>query len=182
PMGSLRGFALPLLVRLYVGSKRGGKADAPSRPTTGTRRGAADAAYPQQRPTKLEFEKELVGKVAQWAPDRELYFVCDSAYAARTTLEQRPANVHVVSRLRMDAALWTPPPPRRPGQQGRPRKRGRRLPTPRAVAAQCRQWHTVPVTLYGRTVHVHYCSYTALWYQALRDQPVRIVVVRDPTA
>ena len=35
PMGRGRGFALPLLVRLYTGAKRGGRADAPSRPTHG---------------------------------------------------------------------------------------------------------------------------------------------------
>ena len=46
----------------------------------------------------------------------------DSAYAGRTILEDRPANVHVLSRLRLDAALYAPPPPRRPGQQGRPRR------------------------------------------------------------
>jgi hypothetical protein len=96
-------------------------------------------------------------------------------------LEARPANVHVVSRLRLDAALWTSPPPRRQGQKGRPRKRGRRLPTPKVVAAQCRRWRTVPVTLYGRAVRVQYVPYTALWYQALRDQPVQIVLVRDPS-
>ena len=181
PMGPLRGFALPILVRLYVGSKRGGTADAPARPTTGKRRQAADAAYPAERPTKLALQKEMVAQVAQWAGDRRVYLVCDGAYAARTTLEARPAQVQVISRLRLDAALWTRPPRRRPGQQGRPRKRGRRLPAPKVVAAQCRKWRTVPVTLYGRVVRVQYFSYTALWYQALRDQPVQIVVVRDPS-
>ena len=182
PMGRAQGFALPILVRLYVGAKRGGAADAPSRPTAGQRRRAADAAYPKEpRPTRLALAQEMVALVAQWAPDRRLYFVCDSAYAARTTLEQRPRQVHVVSRLRMDAALWTPPPPRRPGQKGRPRKRGRRLPAPKAVAAQCRRWRPLRVTLYGRVVTVQYVAYTALWYQALRDQPVQLVIVRDPT-
>src|SRR5207248_1214887 len=44
PMGGRRGFALPILVRLFVGSKRGGRADAPSRPGSGRRRQAAEAA------------------------------------------------------------------------------------------------------------------------------------------
>src|SRR4051812_40764798 len=34
---------------------------------------------------------------------------------------------------------------------------------------------------YGRPVTPHVWTATALWYQALRDQPVRLVVVRDPT-
>ena len=110
-----------------------------------------------------------------------IFVVCDSAYAARVTLEARPANVHVISRLRMDAALWTSPPPRRPGQKGRPRRRGRRLPTPQTTARQCRKWHSLTVAIYGRTVTTQAFSFTALWYTALPSQPVRIVVVRDPS-
>src|SRR3954463_2935759 len=45
PLGRNRGVALPLLVRLYTGAKRGGRADAPSRPTTDQRRQGADTAH-----------------------------------------------------------------------------------------------------------------------------------------
>ena len=89
------------------------------------------------------------------------FVVCDSAYAASTILEGRPERVHVISRLRMDAALWTSPPPRRPGQKGRPRKKGRRLPHPTAIAAQCRKWRALPVTIYGREVTTRSFSFTA---------------------
>jgi hypothetical protein len=182
PMGGRRGFALPVLCRLFVGAKRGGKADAPSRPGSGRRRQAADAAFRDTpRATKLELLRELVTQVAQWAPERAIYLVCDSAYVGRAILEQRPPGVQVISRLRMDAALWTSPPKRHPGQKGRPRRKGRRLPNPQSAAARCRKWRSVLVTIYGRTVRTHLFSYTALWYSALRDQPLRIVVVRDPT-
>ena len=62
----------------------------------------------------------------------------------------------------------------------RPRKRGHRLPTPKAMAATRRRWDPLPVTLYGRQVTPLVFGCTALWYGALRDQPVRIVIVRDP--
>jgi hypothetical protein len=39
----------------------------------------------------------------------------------------------------------------------------------------------LPLTLYGRRVSPQGFTLTALWYGALRDQPVRIVVVRDPS-
>jgi hypothetical protein len=83
PMGGARGFALPVLFRLYVGAKRGGQRDAPSRSTTGARLKAAQAAHPpaSKRPTKLELARELLGLVATWAGDRALYAVVDSAYA-----------------------------------------------------------------------------------------------------
>jgi len=81
----------------------------------------------------------------------------------------------------MDAALWTLPPPRQPGQKGRPRKRGARLPTPAAQAQGRLHWHQLRVTLYGRTVRPLVFRGTALWYSVWRDAPVRYVVVRDPS-
>jgi DDE superfamily endonuclease len=182
PMGRGRGFALPVLVRLYTGAKRGGRADAPSRPTAGKRRQVAETAHAaRDRRTTLELLREMTGLVAGWAPDRAFYLVVDSAYAGRALLEQRPANVQVVSRLRLDAALWAPAPKRRPGQKGRPRRRGGRLPTPQQVAARCRHWPALPVTSYGRTITTQVRTLRALWYGALREQPVQIVLVRDPT-
>src|SRR5215210_7551488 len=182
PMGGSRGFALPLLFRLYVGAKRGGTKDAPGRPRRGTRQQAAERAHAAHpRPTKLALAREMLALVAGWADGRPVYAVVDSAYAARTLLEDRPANVHVLSRLRPDAALWARPGRRRPGQRGRPRRKGHRLPTPKAMAATRRRWDPLPVTLYGRHVTPLVFGCTALWYGALRDQPVRIVVVRDPS-
>jgi DDE superfamily endonuclease len=182
PMGRGRGFALPLLVRLYTGAKRGGRADAPSRPTTGKRQQVAEAAHAaRDRRTKLELLGEMVAIVAGWAPERTVYLAVDSAYAGRVLLEHRPPNVQVVSRLRRDAALWAPAPKRRAGQKGRPRRRGARLPTPQQVAARCRHWQTLAVTIYGRTVTTQVRTVRALWYTALRGQPVQIVLVRDPT-
>jgi hypothetical protein len=182
PMGGSRGFALPLLFRLYVGSKRGGTKDAPGRPRTGTRQRAAEQAHAAHpRPTKLVLARELLALVAGWADGRTVYAVVDSAYAARPLLEVRPANVEVLSRLRPDAALWARPGRRRPGQRGRPCRKGHRLPTLKAMAATRRRWDPLPVTLYGRQVTPLVFGCTALWYGALREQPVRIVVVRDPS-
>jgi hypothetical protein len=181
PMGHGRGFALPLLVRLYTGAKRGGRADAPSRPTTGKRQQVAEQAHTaRDQRTKLEMLRELVGIVAAWAEDRQIYLEVDSAYAGRALLEDRPPNVQVVSRLRLDAALWAPTPRHRPGRKGRPRRRGARLPNPQHLAARCRRWQTIEVALYGRRVTTQVLPLRAFWYAALRTAPVRIVVVRDP--
>src|SRR5437764_11484059 len=181
PLGHSRGFALPLLFRLYVGAKRGGTRDAPGRPRRGTRQQAAEKAHAAHpRPTKLALARELLALVAGWADGRTVYAVVDSAYAARPLLEGRPTNVEILSRLRPDAALWTRPGRRRPGQRGRPRRKGHRLPTLKAMAATRRRWDPLPVTLYGRRVTPLVFGCTALWYGALRDQPVRIVIVRDP--
>jgi hypothetical protein len=181
PMGQGRGFALPILVRLYTSSKRGGRVDAPSRTTRGRRQTVAERAHADRdHRTKLELLRELVGLAAQWAGERPLYLLCDSAYAGRALLEHRPANVHVISRLRLDAALWTVP-PRRRQQRGRPRRRGQRLPTPKVLAQAHRAWQPLSVQLYGQTVLTQVFALRALWYTAVRDQPLRIILVRDPS-
>jgi DDE superfamily endonuclease len=184
PFGNGRGFALPVLFRLSVGAKRGGERHraGQTQHRLGPRLRAARKAHAQHRQaTKLELLREMIVLVAHWAEERSLYVVVDSAYAGRTMLEDRPANVQVVSRLRLDAALYAPPPPRRPGQKGRPRRRGDRLPALQHLIARRRRWTALPLVLYGRAVTPRVFTFTALWYGALRSQPVQIVVVRDPS-
>jgi len=184
PFGSGRGFALPVLFRLYLSAKRGGERHRNGQRQTrvGPRLRAARKAHAQHpQVTKLELLRGMVSLVAQWAGERTIYLVVDSAYAGRTVLEERPANVYVISRLRLDAALYAPPPARRPGQQGRPRRRGERLPTLSQQIARRRRWTVLPVVLYGRAVSPRIFTLEALWYGALRSQLIRIVVVRDPS-
>jgi len=130
-VGGPRGVAVPVVFRLFVGSKRGNRKDAPSRPTSGTRYTRAQAAFPvaaAQRPSKPDLAREAIALVAGWAtalaPERTVYVVGDSAYVNRTTIEHRPANVEVLGPLHPGAALFASPPPRQPGQMGRPRTRG----------------------------------------------------------
>lgn len=57
--------------------------------------------------------------------------VADRSYASLTLLD-RCRNLRepitFVTRLRLDAALYDPAPPRKPGQRGRPRLKGEHLP------------------------------------------------------
>jgi hypothetical protein len=51
-----------------------------------------------------------------------------------------------ITRLRLDAALYEPAPPRKPGQMGRPRLKGGRLPNLCVVAEDpSTQWRSVVV-------------------------------------
>ena len=89
-----------------------------------------------------------------------------------------------ITRLRLDAALYEPAPPRRPGQRGRPRIKGERLPNLSVVAEEAKTvWKpTTIANWYGsgvRTVEVS--SRTAVWYSTgLFAVPVRWVLIRDP--
>src|SRR3712207_1401257 len=70
--------------------------------------------------------------VRRWWPQREIVAVADSGYASLRLLAScrrfLPKPVTFVTRLRLDAALYEPAPPRRAGQMGRPRLKGERLP------------------------------------------------------
>jgi DDE superfamily endonuclease len=75
--------------------------------------------------------------VRRWWAEREIVAVADSGYAAIALLgrcARRSKPITMVTRLRLDAALYEPAPPRRAGQIGRPRLKGKRLPNLAVVA------------------------------------------------
>jgi DDE superfamily endonuclease len=135
----------------------------------------------------LDWARQLLRTVRRRWPERELVAVADSSYAALEFLAacrawRRP--VTVVTRLRLDAALYEPAPPRRPRQTGRPRLKGARLPTLAALAADpTTAWTAITVAHWYGTGErrVDVVSATALWYHTgLAPVPLRWVLVRDP--
>jgi len=75
--------------------------------------------------------------VRRWHPERGIVAVADGGYASLKLLHRcrRLSNpITFITRLRLDAALYEPAPPRRPGQMGRPRLKGERLPNLSAIA------------------------------------------------
>ena len=94
-----------------------------------------------------------------------------------------PQPVTVVTRLRLDAALYDPAPPREPGTKGRPRIKGERQPT---LATRLLDpdtvWETLTVPWYGGgTAQVEAATGTAVWYHAGEPTvPLRWVLLRDP--
>ncbi|RVU11449.1 IS701 family transposase, partial [Methylobacterium oryzihabitans] len=111
--------------------------------------------------------------------------VADSGFAALAFLAALSRRgVTIVTRLRLDAALYDPAPPRRPGTIGRPRIKGARRPTlAQGLVEEGTPWHRLTVPgWYGtgeRTVEV--ASDTAVWWHAgLPVVPIRWVLIRDP--
>jgi hypothetical protein len=137
--------------------------------------------------TLTDWARQLLLVVRRWWPQRAIVAVADSTYAALEFLAACRTwrdPVTVVTRLRLDAALYDPAPPRRPGQIGRPRLKGARQPTLAAVAADpATVWTALTVApWYGagpRLVAV--ASATAVWYHSgLPPVPLRWVLIRDP--
>jgi hypothetical protein len=112
--------------------------------------------------------------------------VADSSYAALEFLawcarQARP--VTVITRLRLDAALYRPAPARRRGQNGRPRLKGQRLPTLARRLEQARtRWQACRLTWYGGQVRrLQLATGTAVWYGGGKPPvAIRWVLVRDP--
>jgi hypothetical protein len=79
-----------------------------------------------QRHKRLtDWGRQLLKQVRCWLPEREIRVVADSSFATFELLwavSQMRDPVHLVTRLRLDAELFNPAPPPRPGQMGRPRK------------------------------------------------------------
>jgi hypothetical protein len=133
-----------------------------------------------------DWGRQLVLQARRWLPDRPLILVADSGFAALELLAALARRrVTCVTRLRLDAALYGPPPPRRPGAVGRPRTRGPRLPNLSEVLVNvATPWQRVVVPGWygegGRVVEI--CSGTATWRHAGKPiVPVRWVLLRDPS-
>lgn len=141
------------------------------------------AGSPRPPKALLDWARQAALQIRRWLPGRSIVLVADSAFAAIEFLAAVRHHVAVVTRLRLDAALFAPPPPKRPGR-GRPPIRGPRLPKLSAVLADPTTiWSSHTVALwYGqanRTVEV--ASGTALWYHGgLPPVPIRWLLVRDP--
>jgi hypothetical protein len=134
-----------------------------------------------------EWAWQLLLQVRRWHPERQIVAVADGGYASLKLLDRcRRLNkpITFITRLRLDAALYEPAPPRYPGQIGRPRLKGGRLPNLSVLAEDPKtDWMPIAVAhWYGakkRTVEV--VSGTAVWHSTgLPAVPLRWVLIRDP--
>lgn len=89
----------------------------------------------------------------------------------------------MITRLRLDAALYDPAPPRTKATRGRPRKKGQRqVSLAQRLTARCTPWEAVTVMWYGeRERAIQIATGTAVWYHSgLPPVPIRWVLIRDP--
>jgi DDE superfamily endonuclease len=129
---------------------------------------------------------QLMRLVVRWLPGREIVFGADSSFASLELLNKVATlpRASVITRLRLDAALYDPPPHRAPGTTGRPRLKGKRRPTLEAVLADEKtQWTTLTVDdWYGEGPReVEVATDTAVWYHTGKPPvAIRWVLIRDP--
>ena len=134
----------------------------------------------------VERARGLIGQAVRWLPGRALVVVADSGYAAIELLawcQRLPAPVTLITRLRLDAALYEPAPARVAAQRGRPRRKGRRRPTlAKLLTDPATVWNRVRVHWHGGTWRwLEVATDTAVWYHGgLPPVNLRWVLVRDP--
>ncbi len=172
-----RAVSLPVLLRLWRPDPQ--TKTAKTKNSTGKR--PAHKPNPAS-PSKAELARRLLDLVIARYPDRKIELLCDSAYATKA-LRGLPERVSVTSRLRSNAALYAPKPPRT-GKRGQPAKKGARLPTLKHIAADTATiWKPTQVARgAGKRQHTVLChTFQALWYEVWGQQPVAVVLVKTAT-
>ena len=118
-----------------------------------------------------DWARQMILQLRRWLPHRPLVLVGDSSYAVLDLLhccQSLAQPVTLIARLRLDAALYEPAPPRQPGQNGRPPLKGRRLPALKTLLdLPTVSWATVSAAWYdGTTRTLGLTSQTAVWYRS----------------
>jgi hypothetical protein len=134
-----------------------------------------------------ELAGQLLLLIRRWQPDREIIAVGDGGYACLKLLDRcrtLKEPITFIARLRLDAGLYEPAPPRKPHQKGRTPLKGARLPNLCAVAEDPdTEWEQIMVAdWYSRQQRtVEAVSDTAIWYSSGEPVvPIRWVLLRDP--
>jgi hypothetical protein len=148
-----RYFSLPILFRLYLNKKK------------------AQQARRKYR-TKPELALEMIQLLCLRHKTLRFHVIGDSAYGGQNVLRALPANCDLTSRLVLNARLHDAPPAPQAGRRGRPRRRGKKLPTPKEMLAQrCRK---VELSIYGRDFSARIAEAIGRTF-AVPEVPLKIV-------
>jgi hypothetical protein len=158
-----RRWALPVLAALYLPE-------------------ALNQSEHRRHKTAPHLARQLMAVLIHWFPRRRFVFLGDGGYAshdlARFCARHR-RHATLISRFRGDACLYAPASESHK-RLGRPRLKGRRLPTPEQVVAR-RALRPTTVSWYGGgNRRVQLASSTGCWYKPRKGiVPIRWVFVHD---
>lgn len=129
--------------------------------------------------TRPELAVEMLGIIGSWLPEREILVTGDSAYGGASVLQKLPPNIDLISHVHPKGGLYKPAPKPKPGDRGRHRKKGDRLPGMEAWAANRQPWQMLTFDQFGFHATVKVKVIEALYYKAGKDRLLAIVLVRD---
>ena len=141
-------------------------------------------AQKRRHKSSVDCVRQMMKQVRRWLPERLLVLVVDGGFATvALALACTTREVVMVSRLRLDAALYHPPGPHPAGKRGRKPTKAPRQRSLKVWAARTdTPWETVVVDWYhGERKTLQVFSRTALWYTSgWAPVAIRFVLVRDP--
>jgi len=130
--------------------------------------------------TRPELAVQMLQQIGRWFPDRTFLVTGDSLYGGQSVVQHLPSNMQMISRAPLDAALFAPAPLPSENKQGRPRKKGDRLPTIDEWANDPRsRWTTLDFDEYGLHSKLRWKHQDALYYTVGKSRVMRIVLVED---
>ena len=136
--------------------------------------------------TIVQWARQMIRVVRRWLPHVAITVLGDQAYSVVELGHAcRRCEVRLIAPLRLDAVLHEAPPPRQAGTRGRPRLKGKRLPSlAKRLGDAATPWRSLRVRWYdGRVRCLQVSSGTALWYRSgQRPLPLRWVLVRHGDA
>lgn len=143
--------------------------------------GDCDRRHPFR--TRHELAAAMLRQTRAALPGRKVEVAADGQYATKVLCGELGPGESLVSRIRSDAAVYALPPKRRPpGRRGPARKKGRRLPKVRVMAARRKKgWRDVEVRAYGKAaVRKKVLPVVCLWPHVCKYNPIKLLIVRDP--
>jgi hypothetical protein len=133
--------------------------------------------------TPIVLARQLVATLMHWFPRRRFILLGDGHYASHELARfcrRHRRRLTLVSLLHPRAHLCQAPPPRRKGQTGRRRIRGRKLPHPQDAVNKAERRRASVGWYGGKKRRVQFVTRTAHWYKAAEGLvPIRWVFVHD---
>jgi hypothetical protein len=154
-----RRFALPVMCRLWLNK-------------------SAARKWQRQYASKNELMLQMLRRLAGEADEhsKTLHLLGDSAFTAPAILDQMPSSVAVTGRVGSNVRMNEPPPAKKPGTPGRPRRRGRELSKPEALLQQ-RKLPRRKIRLYDNSeYHARVAVQLGRFYKA-PDRDVLVIAV-----
>ena len=158
--------SLPIAAELYLRQKEIDKLQAKYKRTFQTKTAMAVAIVQRLVPKFKGFGKPIE-------------VIVDGGYAKDTVLLPlgKLAGVTTITRWRRDAAVFDLPPPRKPGQRGRPKTYGERIDM-KAMIENEEGWHDVECRPYGQVVTKQVKCFVAT-SKLTKGKPIKVVLIKE---
>ncbi|NJN05826.1 MAG: transposase [Rhodobacteraceae bacterium] len=159
-----RYWALPVLAALYRDKK-------------------TNEAEKRRHKTPTDLMRQMLAVLMHWFPQRKFTFCGDGGFASHELARfchRHRQHITLVSRFHPKANLYEAAPPRKTKQQGRPRVKGKKLPTPQEAVATGTMKKATVDWYGGQERLVGLISGEGHWYKSGQGLvPVRWVHVKD---